>query len=340
MTSPRPTARTTLRVGPRAWWGWVQALLIALAVFVGAPIATAQAAEGQPAGWATERASQEVIVGRVVLHYEPSLHDEAMQLAQKIPGMWSEVEQSLATDLDDRLHIHFMSHSGRVAAATDMPQWVAGVAHSSTGEIMIARHGPDGAPTHLDALLRHEMAHVALHRASGGAKVPRWFHEGVAESFEDNVDLARAQTLAGLVFGRGVPDLESLEESFYSDDPAVVAGAYAASRDLVNFLRYRDGTGDDFKQVLAELRLGHTFESAFIRTYKKGLRELVNEWRAGLPGRFVWYPLIAGGGMPLAVLLPLILAAWVRRRRVLKAGWERLDQEETRLREAMGLTTA
>jgi hypothetical protein len=316
------------------------ALVFALALFVGAPMSTAHASEGQPAGWTTERASAEVIVGRVVLHYEPSLHDDAMDLAQRIPSMWSEIEQALSTDLDDRLHVYFMTHAGRVAAATDMPQWVAGVAHSSTGEIMIARHSPDGSPTNLEALLKHEMAHVALHRASGGAEVPRWFHEGVAESFEDNVDLARAQTLAGLVFGRGVPDIEDLDASFYSDDPVVVSGAYAASRDLVNFLRYRDGTGDDFKQLLAELRLGHTFDASFIRTYKSGLRELVGEWRAGLPGRFVWYPLIAGGGMPLGVLLPLIIAAWVRRRRVLKAGWQRLEQEEVRLRESLGLTTA
>jgi hypothetical protein len=335
MTPRHPPVARAGRWSARLW-GWVIAAVIAVWV-VAVPWAPARAAEGVPAGWATERASGQVIVGRVVLRYEPAVEDDALALAQRIPAMWQDVEQALAIDLDDALKITFMNHAGRVAEATDMPRWVAGVARSSTGEIMIARHGPDGAPTHLDALLRHEMAHVALHRASGGADVPRWFHEGIAESFEDNVDLARAQTLAGLVFGRGVPDLDTLEASFHADEGTEVAAAYAAARDLVNFLRYRDGTGTSLRQLLTELRLGHTFEASFIRAYGVSLRELVSEWRAGLPGRFIWVPLIAGGGMPLALLIPLVVAAWIRRRRVLRAGWERLEAEEARLRASMGL---
>lgn len=65
------------------------------------------------------------------------------------------------------------------------------------------------------------------------------------------------------------------------------------------------------------------------------LPELFAEWREGLPARFIWYPLIAGGGMPLAVVFPLIVAAWVRRRRVLARGWARLEQQEALEREQL-----
>jgi hypothetical protein len=320
---------------PARWWRMLTVALVAAFMFLAAPHAPVQAAAGEPAGWVTDHATQRVIVGRVVLQYEPGLHEEAMALADAIPALWSEVEQALATDLDDRLQIVFVNNAGGVARATGMPQWVAGVAHPETGEIMIARHGPDGSPTNLEALLKHEMAHVALERAIAGADVPRWFHEGIAESFEDNVDLARAQTLAGLVFGRGVPDLDALEASFHGDSGMEAGAAYAAARDLVNFLRYRDGIGTDLRQLLTELRLGHGFEASFIRAYGVGLRELVSEWREGLPSRFVWYPLLAGGGMPMALLLPALIAAWIRRRRVLRDGWERLEREEARLRERL-----
>jgi len=310
----------------------------------------ARADVGEPAGWTTSLANQRIVLGRAVLHYEPHLEDEARGLAHEMPQWWSEVEQTLATDLDDTLDVYFLDHAGRVAESTGMPRWVAGVAHSESGEIMIARHGPDGSPTNLEQLLKHEMAHVALHRATGGAKVPRWFHEGVAEAAEGGISLGRSQSLAGMIFGPGVPNFEELEKLFYTDGPKVPQ-AYAASRDFVNFLReYRrpdqvaggKRDSDNLKQLLTQMKAGHTFEASFIRTYGIGLAELGMKWRQGLPGRFVWYPLLAGGTLPFALVFPLVLVAWVRRRRHYKAGIARLEAEDAALRERLGtdFTTA
>ena len=313
----------------------VAALALAFAVWSGPSVAHAE--EGEPAGWATERATARVVVGRAVLYYEPHLHDEAMDLARSLPGLWSEVEQSMSRDLDDRMQIWFFDHAGRVAEASDMPKWVAGVAHSSTGEIMIARHGPDGAPTNLESLLKHELAHVALHRATGGAKVPRWFHEGMAESLEGGISFSRSQTLATAVFGRGVPDFDTLEKMFYSDGQDAAA-AYAASRDFINFLRDHDGDGKKLKQLLDEMRRGHGFKASFIRAYGMGLEELGSQWREGLPARFIWYPLLAGGTLPFALVFPLVFVAWARRRRRYRAGLARLEAEELAVKERLSLS--
>ncbi len=341
MTSPSLAVRTS-----RTLWRWLAVIAISLAFGLVAGLGTPQTARadvGEPAGWATSLANHRIVVGRAVLHYEPHLEDEARGLAHDMPQWWSEVEMSLATDLDDTLDIYFMDHAGRVSESTGMPRWVAGVAHGSSGEIMIARHGPDGAPTNLEQLLKHEMAHVALHRATGGAEVPRWFHEGVAEATEGGVSLGRSQELAGMIFGPGVPDFSELEALFYGDRHRV-ASAYAASRDFVNFLReYRrpDQLGEDtgnLEQLLTEMKLGHTFEASFIRVYGKGLAELGVAWRQGLPGRFVWYPLLAGGTLPFTLVFPLVLVAWFRRRRHYKAGLVRLEAEEAALRERLGFT--
>ncbi|MEM6292379.1 MAG: hypothetical protein AAGA54_13985 [Myxococcota bacterium] len=321
---------------------WIRATFVALTLAFVAALApqSARADVGEPAGWTTSLANHRIVVGRAVLHYEPHLEDDARGLAHVMPQLWSEVEMSLATDLDDTLDIYFLDHAGRVAEATAMPKWVAGVAHSESGEIMIARHGPDGAPTNLEQLLKHEMAHVALHRATGGAKVPRWFHEGVAEAAEGGISLTRSQTLAGMVFGPGVPDFEELEALFYGEGPQV-ASAYAASRDFVTFLReYRrpDQKGEDvdnLQQLLTEMKLGHTFEASFIRVYRLGLTELGIKWRQGLPGRFVWYPLLAGGTLPFTLVFPLVIVAWFRRRRHYKAGIARLEAEDAALRDRL-----
>lgn len=315
---------------------WPLAVLMAAILWTGTS-ATALAESGRPTGWTLDEATEHVRVGKVELHYDPDLADEADWLVARIPGWWSEIEQALAGDIDDTLRITFVEHAGGVARATGTPQWVAGVASPPRGEIAIALYGPDGAPSNLEELLRHEMAHVALHRAVGGADVPRWFHEGVAESFTGTISLARAQALAGAVFGGGVKDLEGLERDFRGADGVDASVAYAAARDFVIFMRNQDPTGSQFRQVLTELRMGYGFEAAFLRSYDKGLHELVRDWRQDLPGRFVWYPLVASGGMPFFLMGPLIFLAWRRRRRILAASWARIDLEEARARAALGL---
>ena len=289
---------------------------------------TARADVGAPQGWARASATETIQRGRMQLRYEPALSDEAMKLADTAPLWWSQVERELAGDVDDDLTVVFVRHAGQVAAATGMPTWAAGVAHPPRGEIVIAQHGPDGARTNIEDLLKHEMAHVVLHRATRGVPLPRWFHEGVADSFTGALSFRRAETLAAAVFGPGVPDLERLEGWFHGHDDIEAATAYAAARDLVTHLRYRDGNGSDFRQLLGGLASGLTLDAAFVRAYNRSVNELVSEWRGGLVGRFMWYALVTGGGLPFALVVPLVGWAWVRRRRVLRLAWRRLEQED------------
>ncbi|MCA9709570.1 MAG: hypothetical protein KDK70_27275 [Myxococcales bacterium] len=322
---------------------WIGRVLIALVMVLGAWLggaSVASATEGRPTGWDVMQATEGYRLGRMHLRYEPALAEQAAMLAANAPRWWAEIEEEIAGDVDDTVEIVFVDHSGRVAEASGMPHWVAGVAHPPTGEIIIARHAPDGSPTNLEELLRHEMVHVILHRATDGAEVPRWFHEGMAESFNGTLSLGRTQTLAAAVFGPGVPRLDRLEQSFHVGDGPQVAVAYAASRDLVEFLRGYDASGVRLRQVMTELRSGHRFEVAFIHAYGRGLGELVGQWRAGLPGRFIWYPLLASGGLPFILVAPLVVVAWIRRRRKVRLGMERLEREDALAMARLSMTVA
>ncbi|MCY0992703.1 peptidase MA family metallohydrolase [Nannocystis sp. ILAH1] len=315
----------------RPWRAALGLFLAALLFLFVAPQA-ARADVSRPVGWSLGSATSQMHVGRVTLRYDPRLEDEAVAVAREIPRAWSEIEHALAGDLEDSLTIHFVSHSGRIAEGTGMPQWAAGVAHPPTGEIAIAAHAPDGSLTDLDGLLRHEMAHVALYRATGGAALPRWFHEGVAESFGEEIDLMRSQTLAGAIFGSGVPHFEQLEQNFRSTDAITATISYAAARDFVNFLRWRDEDGSDLRQALAQVKHGKNFEAAFVNGFGRTLAELDTEWRSGLTGRFMWFPIVSGDGLPMALAFPLVFVAAVRRRRHLREGWARLEAEDAALR--------
>ena len=320
MTRRLPALARTLRT--------LRVVAVALVLAWGAFGARLARAETGTAGFAVAGATATARVGRIVLHYDPDLEAEARFLLEHAPAFWSVIERELEGDLDDALTIHLVDHAGAVATATGMPRWVAGVARPETGEIVIARHGPDGDRTDLAGLLRHEMAHVALYRAAGGRRLPRWLHEGVAEALEGKVSLARAETLAGAVFGPGVPEMDELERAFASDDPAKVQVAYATARDFVAFLRGVDGTGAAFRQFLYELSAGYTLEAAALRAFGRPLPSLVRSWRSALPDRFVWFALAAGGGLPLALFVPFVGLAWWRRRRQVRAGLARLEAED------------
>ena len=319
----------------RLWRATLGLFLAALLLLIFVAPQVARADVSRPDGWALASASQQVRVGRVTLRYDPLLEREAMALAREIPRTWAEIEQALAGDLDDALTIHFVAHSGRIAEGTGMPQWAAGVAHPPSGEIAIAAHAPDGSRTDLDGLLRHEMAHVALYRAVGDEPLPRWFHEGVAESFGQQIDLMRTQTLAAAIFGAGVPPLSQLERNFRGSDSTAATVSYAAARDFVNFLRWHDEDGSDLRQALGQISQGKGIDAAFMSGFGRSIDELDAEWRGGLIGRFMWFPIVSSDGLPMALAFPLVLIAGARRRRQLRAGWARLAAEDAALRAPM-----
>lgn len=301
-------------------------LLMVLGLWL-APVSSVRADPGRAVGWALETASQELLVGKISLRFDPVLADDAYELMDDLPSWWSEIEQSLAHDLDDSLTIHFVTHAGRVAQATGMPEWVKGVANPPRGEIAISLHAPDGSVSDFATTLRHELVHVALYRAAGNRPLPRWFHEGVAESLTEEISLARSESLAQAVFGPGVPTLERFDAAFNGDRQRVEV-AYAAARDFVTFLRYYDDEGHMFRRLFSELRNDHGFEASFIRSYDLSLGELDQQWRSGLLGRFMWYPLMASGTLPFLLFAPIGTVAWFRRRREFKKGLARMAAEE------------
>jgi hypothetical protein len=145
--------------------------------------------------------------------------------------------------------------------------------------------------------------------------------------------------LAQAVFGAGVPERPKLERSFYGDGQQASV-AYAAARDFATFLRYYDPEEQKFKSLLAEMRHGKGFDGAFIGAYDMTLDELDEQWRSGLFGRFVWYPLVGSGSLPLILAGPVLLYAWIRRRRLYHQGLERLAREdELELRARLGRYT-
>lgn len=158
--------------------------------------------------------------------------------------------------------------SSRLAQRT--PTWISGYAVSEESFIVVfparaTEYPIDG----MEELLRHEIAHVLIHRAAGGREVPRWFHEGLATVAGETWGLPDRSRFTLAMARGGDVTLGTVEKLFYEGQPAT-ARAYAISGAFAYDLLQREGT-DAGARILSELRDGHEFPKAFQRATGKSL---------------------------------------------------------------------
>src|SRR6185295_19325367 len=108
------------------------------------------------------------------------------------------------------IHVELASASSDLARSVS--PWVAGFAQREAVVIFPSR-SPSYPDYTLDDVVRHEIAHVLIWRASSGRPIPRWFNEGLATAAERHQGL-RDQTQLFLYLASGsrlsVDDLDRL----------------------------------------------------------------------------------------------------------------------------------
>ncbi len=219
-----------------------------------------------------------------------------------------------------RMRLIVLEGSGaRQVVRGSVPEWGVGLALPGSRTIIIRTDAPDPA-----AVLRHELAHLALHDAIR-SRVPLWFDEGYAVVAAGEVARFRGLQL-NLAVARGrVGGFDALDRMLRQD--ALRAGiAYALAGSAVLHLLRLQPSGS-LAPLIDRLAAGEPFAEALERTtgYTTGTFE--RSWRTDLRRRynvFLW--LGAGGGW--AVLAAAVAGiAWWRRRRdrprraALDEGW-------------------
>ena len=193
------------------------------------------------------------------------------------------------------------------------PEYGAAIAVPSEQRIVMqgSRAGSDaGDPRQV---LRHELAHLALHEAMGGL-LPRWFDEGYASlaAGEWSREEVIATNLA--LAWRGVPSLDALDSAFMGG-AARASGAYALAHRAVVELAALDpqrGLAWFFRYWRDERR----FDPTIRRAYGMTQGQFEERWRKNTRRRYgalaIFADLTIGAMILLIVLVPLHLS---RRRR-------------------------
>lgn len=213
--------------------------------------------------------------------------------------------------------------------ARQVPSWIAGLALSPSDLVVIfPARSPSYPDSSLDDVLRHEIAHVLIRRASAGTSIPRWFNEGVAMLAERGWRFAdESQFLYQLALGSqaSLAEIDNLFSGGANDQTRAYALAGALVRDL--FSRdHADGPGE----ILRLVRTGRAFEAAFRDV--TGVTPLDAERRFWERQRIwtSWLPLLFSSELLwIAIALLAILAIWRRRVRdaEIRKKWDEEEDE-------------
>ncbi|MGE0142480.1 MAG: hypothetical protein AB7I19_04395 [Planctomycetota bacterium] len=150
-------------------------------------------------------------------------------------------------------------------------------------------------PNDLRTVLHHELVHVLVDQFAGdkGRLVPRWLHEGLAQSLSGETYLRAREVdlLTPLVHGRLLP-LRALTRDF-PDDPTQRRLAYHQSYSFVDWLIRRRGLRDIRQGILWATELdnfiggfAHVTQVPLIREYERWQQWITHE--SGAPWLFLF----------------------------------------------------
>jgi hypothetical protein len=199
------------------------------------------------------------------------------------------------------------------------PSWGAGFTFPGSRTILVRADAGDPY-----RILRHELAHLALHDALR-VRVPLWFDEGYAALAAGELDRLDALRL-NLSVARGrIPGFFELDRALRANSSTAEA-AYALAASAVALLARRHPS-HNLTPLLQRLEGGEGFEAAVLATTGSPLGRFELEWQKDVRRRFGLLGWAMAGGLWAVMAVLLLLAVWLRRKRdrprrqALDEGW-------------------
>ena len=199
----------------------------------------------------------------------------------------------------------------RDIAGESVPEWGAAAAFPDSRRIVLQGQGGAGDAGNPIDVLRHELAHLALHEFLGN-KPPRWFDEGYA-SFAAG-EWGRSQVLETNVALalRGMPTLDELEDSFSGGETSAQS-AYALAFSAVEQL-HRLG-GDRGLALFFGYWRTMRMERAMRAAYGMTLAGFETSWRTQTRARYGGLALLSNVALAGLIFLFVLTPFYIARRR-------------------------
>lgn len=234
------------------------------------------------------------------------------------PGMWirDTVDLILVRDLN----------SLKASEFGPPEPWVAGLADPAGLRIALRAGTELETLSTLRTVFRHELAHLLVHSATGGA-APRWLHEGYAQLASGAWGWNDAWKIQIALFRTGSGSLRDVDLRFRGNREDVRL-AYLLAYTVVQEL-YSTGGDAGLSALFTTLRKGDSLDAGLRQVYGLTQEQFERRWRATVLDRYGWLYLLSRAALFWFLITGVVLTVGLRRMRR-----DRRRLEEMREREA------
>lgn len=209
------------------------------------------------------------------------------------------------------------------------PDWGLGCALPERNTIAVLSPYVFAYQRTLPEVLRHELAHVYLHKLAGWPRVPRWMDEGFAMLMGHQWYYGDDWLVARAVFSRQTLPLLQIEGlNLFPEGKARLA--YAQSYLAMGFFLEKYGW-ESFLLFLRELRSGNDWDRAFMAAVGLNYAGFQAEFTKHLQDKYNWAVLLSDTMLLWILMVLLVLVLYLFKRRMAKKKeqeWERTASVE------------
>jgi len=259
----------------------------------------------------------------------PTELDAVFKRLESIPaGRFADIAEILGLiDAGPVIQVKLATETSDVARG--VAPWISGFAMGESNLVVIFPARSPGYPDNtLEDVLRHEVAHILIWRASAGRRIPRWFDEGLAMEVERGRRFQDQTHLLYQLITSGRTNLEHLDRFFTGGQNDQIR-AYALAGAFIRDLAQEHGP-TVFREILMRVRRGVPFDVAFADvagvTPSSAEAEFWDRQRIWTS----WVPIVTSSTtLWLAITTLALVAIYVRRRRNRKIEDEWAKEEES-----------
>jgi len=258
-----------------------------------------------------------VRAGNIVVHHWPG----AERLAQAMitpPGVLAPLPALPADALEAPpvIDVFLAPDAARFDSLTGgrSPGWGAGVAFPDQSVIVVPGYSSERVATRdLPRVMRHELAHIALHRYLGPVQVPRWFSEGYATWAAGQLDADAAWLLRIAFLTQRAPPLDSIALEWPRAETRARL-AYLLSASAVEYL-HDNGGERALRLFLERWRASGDFEHALRDTYGLTLGQLERYWGRSVRRQYGWLLFLGQSVVVWMIIAGVVIVLFAIRRR-------------------------
>jgi hypothetical protein len=206
-------------------------------------------------------------------------------------------------------------------------RWVAGLADPPGLRIALRAGTELETMATLRTVFRHELAHLLVHAASGGA-APRWLHEGYAQFASGAWGWDDAWRIQLALFRSGSGSLRDVDLRFRSN-PEEIRLAYLLSYTVVQEL-YNLGGDAGLAAVFDDLRNGESLDGSLRDVFGLTQEQFERRWRSTVMDRYGWLYLLSRAALFWLLITAVVLIVGLRR---MRSDRRRLEDMRERERE-------